>query len=95
MSHVGDTVRHHRLKRNLSQGDLAKHFNLSSPQFISNIERGITHLPVEMVPELSEFLDCPRKIFIDAQARDYMIECKEKIAEYRRKAMTLSKGNGK
>ena len=42
---IGEFIQEKRVKANLSQWDLAQTLGYSSPQFVSNIERGISTVP--------------------------------------------------
>jgi transcriptional regulator with XRE-family HTH domain len=49
---VGQRLRGWREKAKMSQGDVAKKLQYSSPQFISNWERGLSLPPIEVLPKL-------------------------------------------
>lgn len=44
---LGDYLKSARVKNNLSQSDVSRHLGYSSPQFISDIERGIATIPIK------------------------------------------------
>lgn len=46
ISEIGLFLRQQRLKAGLTQGQVARKLGLTSPQFISNIERGVADPPV-------------------------------------------------
>lgn len=62
---IGKKIKNARLKKNLSQGDLAKTLMLSSPQFVSNIERGVAPLPPKYIPILSKELGFSEQELVD------------------------------
>ena len=49
---VGSKLKEWRENANLSQAETAKQLEYSSPQFISNWERGISLPPLEVLPKL-------------------------------------------
>lgn len=42
-----------RISKNLTQGEVAAKLGYSSPQFISNMERGLSKIPPALIPKLS------------------------------------------
>ena len=42
---LGDFFRHHRIQAGFTQQEVADDFKFKSPQFISNIERGVCPIP--------------------------------------------------
>ena len=51
---LGDYLKSKRENASLSQGDVAKKLKYTSPQFISNWERGISSPPIKTLRLLSE-----------------------------------------
>lgn len=51
---LGEFLRKKREEAGLSQGDVAKKLKYSSPQFISNWERGISSPPIKALRQLSD-----------------------------------------
>lgn len=49
---LGDYLQDKRTKANLSQGDVASKLGYSSPQFISNFERGLCAPPLSKLKQL-------------------------------------------
>ena len=43
---LGKYLKAKRMEADLSQGEVAKHLGYSSPQFVSNIERGASVIPI-------------------------------------------------
>lgn len=48
-----------RLRVGISQGDLASSLGYTSPQFVSNWERGAANPPLEKIPQLAKILNIP------------------------------------
>jgi transcriptional regulator with XRE-family HTH domain len=60
---LGIFLRDARLKKNYSQWDVAKKIGYSSPQFISNLERGISSPPLKLLRVLVDLYDMsPREL---------------------------------
>ncbi|MCB0413568.1 MAG: helix-turn-helix transcriptional regulator [Bdellovibrionales bacterium] len=53
---LSDILKQSRNKLNMSQGDLAKTLGYTSPQFISNWERGISSPPLKTICKLVNVL---------------------------------------
>jgi transcriptional regulator with XRE-family HTH domain len=69
-THSGITLRRYRLRKDISQRDLAKALGLNSSQFISNIERGFSSYPVSYISRLARILGIRQEILVAAKARD-------------------------
>jgi transcriptional regulator with XRE-family HTH domain len=69
--HVGRLLKAARENAGLRQSDVAKKLGYSSPQFISNWERGLSLPPLDRLPKLLVFLDIPRKTLIASFHRYY------------------------
>ena len=54
---IGTLIRSARVKKNLSQIEVARHMGMDNSQFISLIESGKSALPLNYVKPLCEFLD--------------------------------------
>lgn len=54
MQTFGEYLQNLRKDAKLSQGDVAKHFGFSTPQFVSNWERGVSHPPVMHLKTLAK-----------------------------------------
>jgi transcriptional regulator with XRE-family HTH domain len=63
---IGRFLRQHRVKAHLTQHDVAQHLSYTSPQFVSNWERGVSLPPLEVLPRLSSLYGIPPKDVIDA-----------------------------
>jgi transcriptional regulator with XRE-family HTH domain len=85
LSQAGKYLRQKREDAGLSQGDVAKAAGLTSPQFISNIERGIAlpspHLMGVMVAKYKfdseEFLELIAELKMDYYRRLYFPKSKK------------------
>jgi len=63
-SEIGKELKRLRIKAGLKQKDVAKELGYSSPQFISNWERGISSPPVKIIKELANlYKTSPDKLF--------------------------------
>lgn len=51
---IGTFLREHRIKSGLTQGDVAKLLKYTTPQFVSNWERGVSQPPMDVLPQLSQ-----------------------------------------
>lgn len=56
-----------REKAGLTQADLAYGLGYTTPQFISNIERGQALLPVEKFPKAAKLLNVPVNVLIESR----------------------------
>lgn len=54
LDNLGKYFQEKRLKQDLSQKDVASHLGYSTPQFISNWERGISTPPLSAIPQLAK-----------------------------------------
>ena len=54
---LGSFIKESRLKKNFSQAELAANLGYSSPQFISDWERGVSSPPLKKLPELAAELN--------------------------------------
>lgn len=54
-----------RLRAGLSQGELAEKLGYSSPQFVSNWERGVANPPVHKLAQLTRLLNIPSDELIE------------------------------
>jgi transcriptional regulator with XRE-family HTH domain len=57
----GTTLKQARMTKKLSQKDIASELGWASPQFISNIERGIVVPPISKARKLSKLLGIKQK----------------------------------
>ncbi len=74
-----------RVKAGLSQGDVRKVLGYTSPQFISNWERGLSDPPVETVVKLANLyrvpMDALLENYIQIQVQSFEQEIRSKISK--------------
>lgn len=70
MRHLNLLVKTARIKKGISQGDLAMRLGYSSAQFVSNWERELSNPPVEKLKKLSKMLAIPREQILEAFMKD-------------------------
>ncbi len=78
---VGQYLQEKRIKKGLTQSDVAKKLKYSTPQFISNWERGLALPPPDALPIL---------VKLYALAPDELIEV---IMSYQEKVLQLQRKN--
>ena len=71
-------IRTAREKCNVTQGELAKALDLSSPQYVSNIERGVCPLSAGHFHRVSKILNVSMNALFMAHVEDYKVTLKEK-----------------
>lgn len=72
---LGKLLKEARLNAGYTQSEVANIIGLTSPQFISNIERGTCVIPVEILQLLPKLYNiCPRKLIeiLIADFRTYL-----------------------
>lgn len=80
---IARVLREARIEAGLSQFDLAKGLMYETPQFISNIERGLAPIPTDKLIQVCRILGKRLQVFIDAFKEDYEDEMKEKLRKLR------------
>ncbi len=78
MNKTGELIRKRREYFGHSQDDIAKHLGLTSPQYISNIERGKSGISVTQAKKLIEILKITAMEIRIAMVCDYAAELKKK-----------------
>ena len=68
---IAKLVHDSRIKKGLSQPDLANLLGYLNGQMISNVERAICSIPWGRIVKLSELIDVPPVIIIEAMVNDY------------------------
>ena len=66
---VGGFLKGAREKAGLTQQDVARELNYSTPQFVSNWERGISLPPLDVMPLLAEVLKISPRNLMDTLFR--------------------------
>ena len=67
--HVGTFLKVAREKAGLTQYEIAQRLHYSTPQFVSNWERGISLPPLDVLPRLTEVLHLSPKQLIESLSR--------------------------
>lgn len=75
---IGRFLKLARESADLTQHDVAHALAYSSPQFISNWERGVSLPPLEVLPKLSEIYRVAPRQFIDALERYHLAVMKRR-----------------
>jgi len=77
---VGLFLKNAREKAGLTQHDVAQQLGYSTPQFVSNWERGISLPPLDVLPRVSDVLDLAPKNLIDTLHRyqDEMLKLRKR-----------------
>lgn len=60
-----------RINAGLTQKELAKGLGYSSPQFVSNWERGVSNLPVGKIKQASKLLRIPMVVLVSLTEVNY------------------------
>lgn len=63
-------LKNRRKELGLSQADVSKELGYSSPQFVSNWERGLVSPPLSSLPKLMVLLKIPRETLIELVLAD-------------------------
>lgn len=69
----GKLIRESRMKWGLTQTAISNVFGYTSPQFISNWERGISGPSEKTARKLCRVLQIPPEIYFEAFRKDYMV----------------------
>lgn len=69
--HLSRILKVSRENADLTQADVSVKFGYTSPQFISNMERGICAIPTPLLPRFSKIYNVPLSKLIDAKVKDY------------------------
>jgi transcriptional regulator with XRE-family HTH domain len=59
-----------RLRCDITQAKVATELGFTSPQYISNMERGLTKLPEKHFRKVSQLLGVPLREMVDHRSRD-------------------------
>jgi transcriptional regulator with XRE-family HTH domain len=62
---IGSFLKNKRVQKQLTQGQVAKLMGYSSPQFISNIERGVCSPPLKSLKKIASIYEIPEEELID------------------------------
>lgn len=69
-THMGQLLRRRREAIDLTQADVSKFFRFASPQFVSNVERGIASFPIKHANRLAGLLKITTDAIIEAKLAD-------------------------
>jgi transcriptional regulator with XRE-family HTH domain len=68
---IGDYLADKRLKRNITQLELSRKLGYTSPQFISNWERGLSSPPLAIMGQLCDILKISKRDMADLLMKEY------------------------
>ena len=78
---LGLMIKEYRNKAQLSQAELAKKLGYTTPQFVSNFERGVGKVPLVVVGRLIKILELPEREIMQLLIDEYTLEVKKDIAQ--------------
>lgn len=76
---TADLIKASRKAQGLSQGEMAFRMGYKSPQFISNVERGLCGVPVNSFKTMAKVLKIDIYNIYWAHVRDYAYDIKRKL----------------
>lgn len=68
---LGKLIRKNRLERGIPQGEIATRLGFTSPQYVSNVERGISGLCPKHFKVVARMLKVKVELLYGAAERDY------------------------
>lgn len=71
MTETGRVLKEERLKKDITQSELAEKIGLTSPQYISNVERGLCPISPTLLRKACKVLQIRPEALIDACIDDY------------------------
>ncbi len=77
-TNVGRLIKTERLAQGFSQGQCARKLGLSTPQYISNIERGICSISIPNARKLCRLLKVHSETFKEAMILDFKNDLNKK-----------------
>ena len=77
MNNVTKIIKKYRQAKKVSQVDLAKFLGWASGQFVSNIEKGLSEWPKEVIPKVCKKLQIPHRELWAAYQTDCQLEFKD------------------
>jgi len=83
--HIAKAFKEARIEAGLSQWDVAKELGYGTPQFISNIERGISTIPMDKLTDISKLFGRRPVAFFEAFREDLIEEMYAKLKETKRR----------
>lgn len=87
MSSLGYILKERREKLGISQAEVAEKLKYSSPQFISNWERGLSSPPVTVLRSIAQIYKLPAqtlfKMYLKASLKTYEEDLRKKFSKKR------------
>lgn len=84
MTTLARVLKSRRIKRNLTQADVASALGYGTPQFVSNLERGVALPPIKALPILASQLKMPLQTLVDLRFGVLEAELKREKAMVKR-----------
>ncbi|MEK6553813.1 MAG: helix-turn-helix transcriptional regulator [Bdellovibrionota bacterium] len=78
---INSYLKEARIKKGLTQGEIAKHLGLTSSQYISNIERGLCPASLETIQVLIQLYDLKTSKVMDILIADYRKTLEKKFVK--------------
>lgn len=78
-ANIATLIKDSRTKKNISQDQLATRLGLTSPQYISNVEREICGMSPECLANASKILGVKKEHLRDAALADYAARLNKKM----------------
>lgn len=72
-------VRELRKEKSLTQDEMSRVLGFTSPQFISNWERGVSGIPASCFSKFAKKLKVPIHLIINASVEDYKTQLLDQI----------------
>lgn len=77
---LGSFLKKSRIEAGLTQGEVARAFNLKSCQFISNLERSVSDLPKSMISDIAKLYGIEPEKVIRLMVKSYEKELLDIVA---------------
>lgn len=78
---LGTFIKERRLRKGISQAELAERLGYASPQFVSDWERGVSSPPIKKLPEISKELGVSMNTLFDLLVELATTQLKESLNE--------------
>ena len=88
---LGDYLKKKRCDAGLSQGDLAKALKYTSPQFVSNWERGLCAPAFNAMPMLTQLLGIPKREMIGLILEQTEAEMEKTFSDFSSKKRKIAR----
>jgi len=83
---LGALIKEHRVRKNLTQLNLAEKLGYDSTQFVSLFERGLSKVPHNVLGQLIVILGIPEKKVLDTLMKAYEVNLKQEISSGKKTA---------